>query len=283
MLTDAQTNFLYLPDKLLKRRGLSGFVEALKQVLETMQIPFAWLPDTRDIWAVDYMPVQTAADRFVQFHYWPDYIRKVPAHHRSVSDVPKMLRELEIEAVQCTLKVDGGNVVRATDKVIMTERVFRENEELERSVVIAALREALQTDQLVFIPWNEEADIIGHADGMVRFLDEHTVLMNDYQQESALAAVVAERLRKACLEIVPFAYQPYRNKKEHHAHGIYCNYLHMEQGILLPVFGQREDEQAVFQTEQLFPHQQVAVLNCRDIAFEGGVLNCVTWNIQRHA
>ena len=43
------------------------------------------------------------------------------------------------------------------------------------------LRDELRVAELIVIP-KEPYDEIGHADGMVRFLDAKTVLVNDYSE-----------------------------------------------------------------------------------------------------
>lgn len=73
MITENQTNFLYLADTLPKM--YPDFYERFEKVLRNCNIEKALLPKTKDVWAVDYMPIQTAADRFVRFIYNPSYLQ----------------------------------------------------------------------------------------------------------------------------------------------------------------------------------------------------------------
>jgi len=73
MIPDKQTNFLYLADTLPK--NYSNFFSRFEKVLTDCNISFQLLPNTKDVWAVDYMPIQIAKDSFVQFVYNPDYLR----------------------------------------------------------------------------------------------------------------------------------------------------------------------------------------------------------------
>lgn len=57
MITDRQTNFLYLADSLPKK--YPNFYERFEKVLIKSNIKFNLLPNTKDVWAVDYMPIQT--------------------------------------------------------------------------------------------------------------------------------------------------------------------------------------------------------------------------------
>jgi agmatine deiminase len=71
----------------------------------------------------------------------------------------------------------------------------------------------------------------------------------------------------------------WENENDDQAHGYYINYLQMENLIVVPTFGLKEDDQALKKMEELFPGQTVIGINSRDIAEKGGVLNCITWNI----
>ena len=73
MITDIETNFLYLADS-LKNKEYSAFCERFENKLKENNIDYDFLEGTKDIWAVDYMPVQITKEKFVQFTYDPDYL-----------------------------------------------------------------------------------------------------------------------------------------------------------------------------------------------------------------
>ena len=49
--------------------------------------------------------------------------------------------------------------------------------------------------------------------------------------------------------------------------------------LLLPTFGLEEDEANFRMFEELFPHCRVETIDSREVSRDGGVLNCVSWNI----
>jgi agmatine deiminase len=75
MITDSQTNTLYLADTLPIRYPI--FCSAFEKVLNENKINFRFIPGTKDIWAVDYMPIQTDINQFVQFVYNPKYLQDI--------------------------------------------------------------------------------------------------------------------------------------------------------------------------------------------------------------
>ena len=116
MITDSRTNLLWLAGSLPTKQ--EWFFSLFTKVLNGLNIPFGLLPHTKDIWAVDYMPIQIAADKFVQFNYDPDYLQTIELR-RTISDVDAICKTINLHTKKCTLKVDGGNVIRASDKILV--------------------------------------------------------------------------------------------------------------------------------------------------------------------
>ncbi len=52
----------------------------------------------------------------------------------------------------------------------------------------------------------------------------------------------------------------------------------MQNTVVIPTFGIKEDEIAVRQFEELFKGQTIATIDSNEIADNGGILNCITWN-----
>lgn len=279
MIPDKQTNFLYLADTLPK--NYSNFFRQFEKVLNDSNINFQLLPNTKDVWAVDYMPIQIDKDSFVQFIYNPDYLRDTIKWSKTISDVDIICKQINLLPKKSNIVVDGGNVTRTTDKVIMCDKIFTENPNIKEKNLIRELQELFQVDKLIFIP-THPIDFTGHADGMVRFYDSNTVLINDYSRETMEFQLKFRlALHNAGLNYIEIPYNPYDNKKDEHANGEYINFLQMQQAIIIPTFGIKEDDVVIKQFEQLFSGQRIATVDGNDLAFDGGILNCITWNIYK--
>lgn len=125
-------------------------------------------------------------------------------------------------------------------------------------------------------------DFTGHADGMVRFVDEKTILANDYSNENKKFYDAFEiALHNTGLEVVRLPYNVYANPSNDHANGDYINYLQMENVIFVPVFDLPEDDEAIRIIESCFPDQKVIRIESNELADHGGILNCISWNIRR--
>ena len=281
MIPDHQTNFLYLSDILPTEHP--EFFNRFEAILKDCGIPFAFLPDTKDIWAVDYMPIQTQENEFIQFRYEPDYLMDTPENKATISNVDAICKGVGIKPIKSNVNLDGGNVTRWNDSVILCEKVFFENEELEEDDLIEELLEHfnVQEEKLFFVPWDEN-DFTGHADGMVRFVDANTLLVNDYSQETEeFRDLFLDAIETTGLDLIVLPYEPEDDSTLVSAVGLYLNYLEMEQAVIVPVFNLPSDKKAMEILTEVFSDKKVVALECTELACKGGILNCISWNILR--
>jgi agmatine deiminase len=277
MIQDKETNLLYLADCLPKKNPV--FTKDFEQLLNNNHIEYSYLPSTKDIWVVDYMPVQLGINSFVNFIYNPDYLQ-TKAGLKTISDVPQILKKIGLTPTNSNIVLDGGNVIKGKDTVILCDKVFRENPRFSERELIKKLEETFNIKRVIFLP-THKSDFTGHADGMVRFINDETVLINKYVADDRQFQLgVRMALHNAGLETIDLSYNPYNNSSNDDACGIYINYLEMDGLIIVPTFGIKEDEEAVLLIEQLFPTKKILTLNSSEIAKKGGILNCITWNIK---
>lgn len=278
MITDKETNFVYLSDLLEEQYPV--FAKEFFGLLDKERVSYCFLMGTKDVWAVDYMPAQLARDEFIQFVYNPDYLRsKKWCHLRT--DPESLYEQTGIIPYQLPLVVDGGNIVKGEEVAIVTEKVFKENGSLSKVEVECQLKNSLRIERILFIP-NEPGDYIGHADGMIRFIDDKHVLLNDYPTSSAyrnLKDAIIKILDTEGIGVTLLPYTAHSNQSSDDASGCYINYLEVMNCIFLPVFGRKEDDEAQRIIQRCFRGKRVILVQSGEIAVQGGVLNCITWNI----
>ena len=284
MLTDRDTNFVYFSSLIKERPALNSFWLYLEKELKRADIPYGFIENTNDIWCRDYMPVQVAPKQFVQFKYFPSYCNTNKYRHLITDSAQVQLTTpLESNIEHSPLVIDGGNVVRSGNAVVMTERIFKENKTLAKDDVSAQLKQALQVEQLYLIP-SQPGDFTGHSDGMVRFVDDHTLLVAGYSGElDYWKTRYRNALQKTGLRLInfPAVNSETRNDDGNYtAIGCYINFAWVGNVILFPQFAIPEDEAAFKIANEIFSGYKVIPIPCRDLAWDGGVLNCVTWNVQ---
>lgn len=282
MITDKDTNIVYF-SAMLKTEKYAHVWAKISAVLNKHNIETAFIEGTKDIWARDYMPIQTDINCFVQFRYEPTYLK----NDLNLQSNPRELCELNAIAPKFIDKInlDGGNVVKWHDKVIITDRVFDENPEYtDREILVAAIEKELNTE-VIIIP-QIKSDFTGHADGLVRFYDDKTIVVNELNESPKYWGIAMSKLMSQygfdCVEMPMFEYKVPHKNKSISAIGCYINYLEIGNLIIFPIFELEgnKDKEALACIAALYPDKKIEPININDIAFEGGLMNCISWNIK---
>ena len=256
----------------------------LTDILNKHNIPFAFLEGTKDIWCRDYMPVQTPSGKLIQFRYEPSYLND-PKYSDSRSDVKRIDKVNGISPIFSDINLDGGNVVMYGNKAIITDRIFSENPDWSKENLKAELANLLECEIIIIPAYKPEYDFTGHADGMMRFVDSNTVLVNNLDQDLVyMKKAIIKALDKANLNYVNFPWFEHKIKgNTDHAIGIYLNYLEVGNLIILPMFGVsgNKDAEALAKLKDVFPNKIIETIDYNDVALTGGVLNCTTWVLRK--
>lgn len=257
----------------------------LTDLLDKYKINYKFLEGTKDIWCRDYMPVQNAEGELIQFKYDPSYLKGVPEYEESRSDVRYVDEVNGFKPIFSDINLDGGNVVMYGKKAIITDRVFDENKNMNRDDIRKQLAELLKAEIIIIPALAKSYDFTGHADGMIRFVNENTVIGNELSADSQTFQKNMERaMRLANLTYIEFPYFNYEIKGNHdHAIGVYLNYLEVGDLIIMPVFdvpGNR-DAEALAKLKEVFPNKIIETIDYNDVALTGGILNCTTWVIKQ--
>ncbi|RYY90339.1 MAG: hypothetical protein EOO15_03020 [Chitinophagaceae bacterium] len=265
---------IYLADTLPKH--FPAFAGVIARILQEEAGAVQWLSGTRDIWARDYMPVRAANGQWVQFTYAPDYLMASKSGRASITDVTPILDSLGIAPKRTSIIADGGNLVRFGKKALACHKLLLDNPGWQPLELIAEVKNLLGLDQLVLLP-QEPGDIFGHADGMARFVDGETVLVNDYSwRKDRLRMDVLASLYNAGLKVIELPYDPRRNTSSMSVRGSYINFVELDANrVLVPVFGDSLDETALAVLRKHF--RKVIAVSCGELSRKGGLLHCITW------
>ena len=240
--------------------------------LDAHGIIYDFIEKVRDIWLRDFMPVRTRSGKYVSFRYEPSYLDDAPELRTDFRKeiAPRFALE---NLVYSDINLDGGNVVFSPSRetVVISDRIFLENWKYSSAELVQELEKLLEA-RVIIIP-SLRSDMTGHADGMVRFVDENTVIGNRTGYRFGLEMQIKVVLRNHGLEVYDF---PYFESKDDSAVGCYLNYLETEQAIFLPVFGVDMDSEAIETAKNLF-NKLIVPVNINEIAKDGGVLNCISW------
>lgn len=284
MISDSETNFIFFSSILATNNKYAKFWSELKSTLNDNDVNYGLLEQTKDIWCRDYMPIQIAENEFVEYIYQPDYLQ-TKAKLKWQTNPKLVCTHMGLTTKKFDLKIDGGNVIKYKNSVILTDKILVENQtHYTKEQIIEKLKLYFKVQNILLIPWDIEHEKFGHADGMVRFIDDKTVLVNGYFQHYS-NEFKKQFFNEFIKHKIDCKFLTYDVKKEHKNNWAYINFIQTENILLVPKFGIEEDNQALEQIKSCFPeyakNNRVVQINCSEIIKGGGALNCISWNVYK--
>jgi agmatine deiminase len=171
MISDRETNTIYFSSKLIEYSGFASTAKQIINQLDLWEAKYRFLPDTKDIWARDYMPIQVSDKKFIEYRYDPDYLQGNWKGSRDLKTYPDIVCDsIELKTEKSELLLDGGNLVKSSDCIILTEKIVKENRlSYSKKDLIEKVKQTFCLDKVVLIPWDTQ-EKFGHSDGMLRFI-----------------------------------------------------------------------------------------------------------------
>jgi len=281
MIIDKDTNVVYLSRRLETDPRFPGACALLTSILDKHKVSYDFLEGTKDIWARDYMPIQKGKNSFVQFKYEPSYLKNDPDIQ---SDTKEVCSKNNIKPTFSKIKLDGGNIIKWHDKVIISKRIFSENLDYEGKKLIDKIEELLDVRVILIPDIDPLYDMTGHADGYVRFLNDKTVLVNELENEFKYwKSGFKTTMNYFGLDYIEIPWFEKKDKKHpNSALGIYINYLEIGNLIIMPIFHvQGNKDQKVYDLFiDIFKDKIIETININSIGLWGGLMNCITWTIK---
>ncbi|MCK3683987.1 agmatine deiminase family protein [Maribellus sp. YY47] len=256
------------------------------------------IPQNKNEWCRDYMPVKGYGGHLVLFKYSPSYIVGRTTLEKTIPEQKQICNNLGLEYTESSVILDGGAIDIFEDIGIVSDRVIFDNCSSwmnQEPSVLKDIKERLKLNKLVVVP-SDPWDFTGHVDGMVRFINNNKVLINDSSTiDNAIKLCTKKEqekyemwknnlhlsLKNAGLEIevLPCAVSSNEDDSDTDATGIYLNFLLLEDKIIMPSFEQYPDynKAAKKKLKNLY-NREVLPVEAGLLAQHGGIINCVTWN-----
>ncbi len=227
--------------------------------------------EVQDIWMRDFTTVLPS--KMIQFVY------DRPSETSVQKSFDNFATRYGLEFEKSDLKLDGGNVVdNNNDKIVLTEKILSRNPGLTENQIITKLKQVSGAAYVAIIPMDEE--YLGHSDGMVMFVSDNKLLVNNYPDDPLFKADVIKALQEGLpgAEIAEIQGTGYGAEYGSYASacGIYVNSVVTYNYIYVPVFGKAEDDDAV-KTIQSNTGKTVITINAEDVCFLGGNVRCLSW------
>ena len=265
-------------------------VGAVMQNISILKIP------TVDVWIRDYGPTfltrassesPLAFNDWI-FNGWGGKYRSYEADDRVANEIASLL---QVPCFAHPVVLEGGSIeVNGAGTCLTTEQCLlnrNRNPHLSRREIEQFLKETLGVGHLIWLGKGIVGDDTdGHIDDIARFINPRTIVCvlegNSKDENYAPLRENYERLQGArdqdgqTLSVVtlpcpaPIRYEGSRLPAS------YANFYIANEVVLVPVFDDPQDREALGILQELFPERRVVGLPCANVVVGLGAIHCVT-------
>lgn len=235
--------------------------------------------DIYDIWMRDFTTVNPLNP--TQFTYtWASMSKK--QSQETQTSFADFADKFSVKRESSDLIIDGGNIVDNYASDYITTTRFAKDNKLSIKQAKESLKQTLNAKSVAILEPDEE--VLAHSDGMVMWLDEKTLLVNQYT-DKAFRKTVLDELQTSFPNVniieVPVEYG--KNKKGEwegfeSACGVNLNSVLTFKNVYVPVFGMNHDAKAVEIIKQN-TDKKVIEIDAKNVCPMGGSVRCLTWQL----
>ncbi|MFF5488498.1 agmatine/peptidylarginine deiminase [Streptomyces virginiae] len=250
----------------------------------------SWFRDSAPLFVLDGDGNRAGVD--FRFNAWG---RK---HHPFDSDdriSGLLLEHLGVDRIPSGMILEGGAItVDGEGTLITTEQCLlhpNRNPGMTRDQIEAELKSRLGVTKVIWLPYGGllDTETDGHVDGVCAFAAPGTVVISlpadpdhpDHARMRANRAVLeaSTDARGRRLEIIEVPQTAFADLADGEIEVSYLNYYVANGGVVVPVAGVPQDEEALAVIATAYPGRKVVGVRAPAIAFGGGGVHCITQQI----
>ncbi|OTG61444.1 peptide ABC transporter permease [Acinetobacter sp. ANC 4204] len=239
-----------------------------------------------DIWMRDFTSANPAQP--VMFRYTAagqGGAKKGQAISDEVQDEFKYYsQKAGLQFTQTKLLNDGGNWVEDGYGNVVLSTKFLADNKLTENEARKKLMALTGAKQIAFIEADEQGGL-EHADGVVSFVDQNTLVINSYPEDPDYAKQLKADLKRGIPNvkireiITPYDGSEIYDEKFGSACGLYTNMLATPERIYFPQFGIKEDAIALKQIRSVTKRTVIPVQSA-NVCHMGGGVRCMSWQVR---
>jgi len=273
----------------------SGLSQILNNKFKSNKVNLIEIDDVQDIWIRDFAPIYIIGDIAMKSLYAPAYFKESDQKYALLDNntgriVAESLgfKTIDINICNDFLILDGGNIIYNNGTGFTTNRIISDNESKSIDDIKNYFSEHFGINKLLILPV-EPGDETGHIDGMVRFINDSTIVVgaypDNYQEGKIFMDKIANLIQselpdfkiiRVLNEIPP---DPDSNYQIPSAFGNYINFLVIGETLFMPKYGIEDKDYAAYKIyKKYFKNVVFIEKDIEKLASLGGVLNCITWN-----
>jgi agmatine deiminase len=251
---------------------------------------------TIDVWMRDYGPTfvtRSAPENPLAFNDWifNGWGRKYPSYELDERVARELASFLKVPVFKHEIVLEGGSIeVNGAGACLTTEQCLlnpNRNPQLTRAEIDVFLEDSLGVRHVI---WLGEGivgdDTDGHIDDIARFIDSRIVACvvetNSRDENYRFLQENYERLQNAVdqngakLSVVKLPCPKPVYDRGTRLPASYANFYIANEVVLVPIFDDARDVEALGVLQELFPNRKVHGLRCSDVVAGLGAIHCVT-------
>ncbi len=250
---------------------------------QIMPYDWSWMRDNGAIWVeqTDSKGIKKMAVQDWGFDGWggdggPS--RKDDAVPQYVSKIEGVgYEKISVVLEKGTLEFNGKDTV-ITSWTVLHQR----NPTMTRGELETVLKDKFGVSKVVWLEGATAGDLTdGHVDGIARFVNENTVVVSRYANQSDPDAALFEKsaaiIRAAGFNVVRLDIPGYVQYQGEKMAANYTNFLVANGVVIASSYANAQfDNNARLQLQKLFPGREVIMTDTRELWINGGAVHCVT-------
>ncbi|MFB6813365.1 agmatine/peptidylarginine deiminase [Streptomyces sp. NPDC056347] len=260
--------------------------------VDVVELPLddSWFRDSAPLFVLDGDGHRAGVD--FRFNAWGGKHHPYDADDRISS---LLLEHLGVERIHSDMILEGGAItVDGEGTLITTEQCLlhpNRNPGMSRDDIETELKSRLGVSKVVWLPYGGllDTETDGHVDGVCAFAAPGKVVVSlpeepghpDYARMRANRAVleVTTDAHGRPLEIIDVPQVAFADVAGDEVEVSYLNYYVANGGVVVPVAGVPQDEDALAVIASAYPGRKVVGVRAPAIAFGGGGVHCITQQI----
>jgi agmatine deiminase len=309
MLTEVEKVFLEIARVICKREKLVitaqevDLVKSLFSEEESDNILFFEIP-SNDTWSRDHGPICTyfkgkPVINDFRFNGWGNKFNAFLDNQ-----ITSRLQELHAFHPEAIFRshpdfiLEGGSIETDGDGTLLTtsECLLKSgrNRNFSKTEIESKLKNMLGVSRILWLyhGFLEGDDTDSHIDTLVRFCNKSTLCFVRCNDKTDVHYTELKKMERQLQEFRTVDGEPYQlvglpmvqplfDKGSIRMPATYANFLIINTAVLVPVYGQEEDGEALEILGGIFPDREIIGINCLPIIKQNGSLHCLTMQIPK--
>ncbi len=249
--------------------------------------------ETNDTWARDCSALCVEDNKEIKlldftFNAWGNKFasKKDDAMNQAMKNI--YLQDLE----KFDFVLEGGAIESNGEGIILTTSTCllnkNRNPNLDSIEITQALHTFFGADKILYLEhaYLSGDDTDSHIDTLVRFVDKQTIMYvqcedtqdEHYKELYLMQKELMQIAQEYQLSLIALPMPEAVYFKNERLPATYANFLFVNNAVLVPIYGVKEDAKALKIFENFFTQREIIPINCSPLIKQHGSLHCVSMN-----